>query len=129
MPNTPSPQNASVLWQTAMKEQIDEKGLSALVPFLADIRDAQLQTVERLDRMESNEAARDIKMDEVFNAFPGKDADAHRRFHEAIIENTLEKKRLRAAIMEKTISGLVWSIIVGVAICIWDYLLHKFSGK
>lgn len=45
-------------------------------------------------------------------AFAGNDLDGHRRYHEAVIERTAELRRLRVAIQEKTISGLVWVVIL-----------------
>lgn len=56
-------------------------------------------------------------------AFPGDDAMSHRRYHELLIEEIDAKKKLRQAIMEKTISGLIWSAIVGLSILMWRGLL------
>jgi hypothetical protein len=42
-------------------------------------------------------------------AFPGSDTDGHRRYHEIQIEKVAEMRRLRVAIQEKTISGLIWA--------------------
>lgn len=55
-------------------------------------------------------------------AFPAGDHVGHCRYHQLMIENIEAKKRLTQAVMEKTISGLVWSVIVGVAIACWAYL-------
>lgn len=56
------------------------------------------------------------QIDEIKGAFPAGDADGHRRYHELIIENTEAKKRLRAAIIEKTIPGLLWAALVWIGI-------------
>lgn len=55
-------------------------------------------------------------------AFPGGDYEGHRRYHDLIIEHTVEVKRLRRVIFEKTISGLVWALLVVVGIAMFRYL-------
>ena len=61
---------------------------------------------------------------ELFKAFPHSDIEGHRRYHETQIEILEEKRRLRSAIQEKTISGLIWSAIVGISIIVWNYAVH-----
>lgn len=60
-------------------------------------------------------------------AFPGDDAMSHRRYHELIIKQIEAKERLSQTIIEKTISGLVWSAIVAVGILLWRGLLSFFA--
>lgn len=55
-------------------------------------------------------------------AFPGGDHMGHCRYHELMIEGIEEKRKLRQAVQEKTISGLVWAAMVGLAYAIWQYL-------
>ena len=45
-------------------------------------------------------------------AFPGGDIEGHRRAHETMIELLEERRKLRIAIQEKTISGLIWAALV-----------------
>jgi predicted phage tail protein len=61
-------------------------------------------------------------------AFPGGDMDGHCRYHEMIREEFEERRKLRRAIQEKTISGLVWSAIVGAAVIAWTYLKAAIRG-
>lgn len=63
------------------------------------------------------------------SAFPGGDLDGHRRFHEAYIERTAELRRLRMAILEKTLSALVWGLIVGLCVCVATGIKTFLSGK
>ncbi|HEX5130243.1 MAG TPA: hypothetical protein VFV90_10880 [Usitatibacter sp.] len=56
-------------------------------------------------------------------AFPGGDHVGHCRYHELMIEDIAARKRLRQAVVEKTIGGLVWAMIVGFAIMSWDWLV------
>lgn len=54
------------------------------------------------------------------SAFPAGDIEGHRRYHEVMIETLAERRRLRIAIQEKTISALVWIVIVWTASAIWS---------
>ncbi len=54
-------------------------------------------------------------------AFPGGDHVGHCRYHDIMIEQVEERRRLRQAIQEKTISGLVWAAIVGIGYSVWEY--------
>ena len=63
------------------------------------------------------------KMDAMVMAFPHGDFEGHRRYHETMIEMLAERRRLRQAIQEKTISGLIWAALVGLGIAVWHELL------
>lgn len=60
-------------------------------------------------------------------AFPADDIDGHRVYHEAIIERNRELRRLRVAIQEKTISGLVWIAIVWLGTRAWGALAPRIG--
>jgi len=62
-------------------------------------------------------------------AFPGGDHVGHCRYHELMIEDLAEKRRLREAVQQKTISGLVWAGVVGLAYAVWQYLKTTFRGE
>ena len=63
------------------------------------------------------------KIDSIFGAFPHGDFEGHRRYHETMIEMLIERRRLRQAIQEKTISGLIWAALVGVGIAVWHQII------
>jgi len=52
-------------------------------------------------------------------AFPGGDTEGHRRGHETMIELLEERRKLRIAVQEKTISGLIWAGLVAGATAIY----------
>lgn len=87
----------------------------------------QKEIVKRLDTMDAHNAERDEKMAQVINAFPSGDIDGHRAYHETMIEMLQEKRRLRMAIVEKTISGLLWAAIVVVLSALWLYIKEKLK--
>ena len=55
-------------------------------------------------------------------AFPGGDWAGHCRYHEIQIELLLERRTLRAAVTEKTISGLIWAALVATGLAVWQYI-------
>ena len=71
----------------------------------------------------------DVKMlyETVTRAFPSGDIDGHRRYHEVMISDIESRKKLTQAIIEKTISGLIWSLVVGLGISIWHELLRALG--
>jgi hypothetical protein len=60
----------------------------------------------------------------ISNAFCDNDFDGHKRYHQTMIDILNEKRRLRIAIQEKTISGLIWAVIVIVIMALWHELLN-----
>lgn len=87
----------------------------AVVHVLHQIDEHAAQTNERLGSM-------DTKLDKLVEAFPDGDYEGHRRYHKTMIDILNEKRRLRIAIQEKTISGLVWAGIVFLGFSVWSKL-------
>ena len=74
--------------------------------------------------MESNNLAARMKkaeadIIELKAAFPNGDVAGHCRYHEVMIQKLEETRRLRVAIQEKTISGLIWAAILAGGTAIW----------
>lgn len=78
-------------------------------------------TDERLDALERWREETDRKW---LEAFPGGDAAGHRRFHEMMIEVATDRRKLIAAIKEKTIAGLVWGAMLALGLACWHYFLE-----
>lgn len=55
-------------------------------------------------------------------AFPHDDFAGHCRYHEIQIQMLLDRRKLIAAVQEKTISALVWSVIVAAALALWAWI-------
>lgn len=100
-----------------------------VINLLQTIEQNQRQTLQRVEKLEtrleqhsetskSNHAA-------VLAAFPANDPDGHRRFHETQILMLEEKRQLRKAIQEKTISGLIWAGIVSTITAVYQQYFHK----
>lgn len=81
--------------------------------------DERFENLERrMDEVEHNFAA----------AFPNGDHVGHCRYHSIMIEQIEERRRLRIAVQEKTISGLVWAAIVGIGLAAWAYVKAQVKG-
>lgn len=64
-----------------------------------------------------------LEMERKFGeAFPAADYIGHCRYHQIMIEQLEERRRLRRAVVEKTIAGLVWGALIGLGIAVWQYL-------
>jgi len=68
---------------------------------------------DRVDTLEQ-------RVDTLFRAFPSGDVEGHRRAHDLMIEQLNERRRLRQAIQEKTISGLIWASVLGLGTMVWQ---------
>ena len=70
-----------------------------------------------------------LKIDGLAKAFPDGDIDAHRQYHLIAMETLAEKKKLRLAIQEKTLSGLIWAGLVAVGLAVFheiqSVIVHK----
>lgn len=55
-------------------------------------------------------------------AFPHGDYAGHCRYHEIQIEILLARRKLIAAVTEKTIGGIVFAIVVAVALALWQWV-------
>lgn len=73
-----------------------------------------------------HELSQDVKVlsDTVKKAFPAGDIEGHRRYHEVMISDLESRKKLTQAILEKTLSGLVWAAVVGIGMLVW----HELTG-
>lgn len=80
------------------------------------------------ERLESAERRLDDLERKFLEAFPNGDFTGHCRYHEIQIEILLAKRKLIAAVQEKTISGLVWAFMVGLGIAVWQWFKGQIRG-
>ena len=86
------------------------------INLLIKIRSTQLAHEEQLEGMDQRIA--DAIENHATMAFPGADPESHRRAHEIMMEQLEEKRKLRKAIQEKTLSGLVWAFMIWLGLAI-----------
>lgn len=80
------------------------------------------QRIERLENL-TEEMDRNLKA-----AFPNGDFSGHRAYHEMMIEEGRDRRALIKAVKEKTIAGLVWSLLFVVGLACWQYLVKMVRG-
>lgn len=56
-------------------------------------------------------------------AFPAGDHIGHYRYHALMIEQIEERRRLRRAVLEKSIAGLAWAVMLFIGLAVWNYVL------
>jgi hypothetical protein len=103
-----------------LKDVIKQQG-----EIMADFQKAQTQhnhvINEKIDGLHRQDTEIVKKLDGLItSAFPNSDIEGHRRYHETMIELLIEKRRLRLAIQEKTVAGLLWAVMVWVGILLFQ---------
>lgn len=87
----------------------------------------------RLAEHAADEARRiDGKFDELkillASAFPGGDPLEHKRYHDEVIAWMRERRDLWISIREKTLTGVLWALLVGLGAAIWQAIRTKVVG-
>jgi hypothetical protein len=97
--------------------RFEEKSIRnvAVIAALRQIDTHQQEVTRRLESMEQ-------KIDGITKAFPQGNFESHRHYHETMQEMIAERRRLRVAIQEKTISGLIWAGLVAIGIAVFHEL-------
>jgi len=66
------------------------------------------------------------KTDEVLKGFPAGDPDGHRRYHEEVMQQMAERRRLRQELLTHLLKAASWPALVGVFIVLWKYAKSQF---
>lgn len=85
------------------------------------LEDRRKEDIEYLVRLESKVE----KLEEILGTVVKKMSDEHDLHHDYIkrvLEREDRKAKLHQAIIEKTLSSLVWSTLVGIALLVWNSL-------
>lgn len=89
-------------------------GEDANCPFSQEIISKLKSTQDEVSKMRS--------------AFPDGDPAGHCAYHLIIIEREKQRIKLRQAIIEKTLSGLIWMAIVFLGASVWKYFVSAVTG-
>ncbi|MEQ1771785.1 MAG: hypothetical protein ABL879_18325 [Devosia sp.] len=107
--------------QTSALSEQDSERIAQNSGLLHTILKKQDETLTRVSALEDQVTA-------INTGFPAGDPESHRRYHETIIEDLAERRKLRQAIQEKTISGLVWAFLLGCGTAIWNEIVKRLAG-
>ena len=93
----------------------------------ARCRDDQMQLV--IDDIHSLQMSIDIHLDnekriieELQGAFPDGDTRGHREAHNAWIAREARRAKYQQAIIEKTLAGFLWLMLVAAGTAIWQFI-------
>lgn len=99
-------------------------GGDMLVEALKEIKQEQEKILQRCEEISNTHKLHEADIVTLKSAFPSMDVDGHRRYHQTLIEMLEEKRKLRQAVQEKTMSGLVWLAIVGAGSAIYHEIIR-----
>lgn len=88
---------------------------------------------ERLERRSAETREYfDNRFDEVTklikSGYPGGDLEGHRLAHEVFIREAERRAKFRDAVIEKTLTALVWFALSGVALAVWNEFKKKVGS-
>jgi len=101
----------NILWQ----EELAKAGGSDLVKVLEEI-------LGRLDVFDKKQDKMEMTLEGLRKAFPDGDMEGHRRYHQEMIEVLQERKKFYREITKKTIIGLLWFLLVWLAMATYHEL-------
>ena len=61
-------------------------------------------------------------MDRMEKAFPDGDVEGHSRYHQMIMQEYLERRRIKQAVIEQVVKGSVWATLLFLAGAVWTYM-------
>ena len=53
---------------------------------------------------------------------PNQDYEGHSMYHQMLIDKERRRAKLVDSIVEKTLSGLIWSAVLAVGLAVWSYI-------
>src|SRR3990167_5432408 len=71
------------------------------------------------EELKDHIARKEEKLDKLVKAFPADDPRGHREYHDALIASAQQRVKIRQAIIEKSLAGIIWVGLVWIAIAIW----------
>ena len=75
-----------------------------------------LKHVSRLE-----ERVEDLE-DSMKRIVPNQDYDGHSIYHSLLIEKERRRAALMDSIIEKSLSGIIWAVVVAMSFAVWNYI-------
>lgn len=72
--------------------------------------------------IEDHMKGEDQLLQEFKNAFPDGNPHDHRSYHESVMKEFERRAKFRDAVIEKSLAGLVWALLVGMSTAVWAYI-------
>lgn len=106
------------LWQ----QEVLKLGGDPLLEIISNLQEGQREIAATLAKIDKRQDLVEREVVAFRKAFPDGDIEGHRHYHDTMIEILNERRRLRIAIQEKTISGLIWSGVIILVSALWHYV-------
>lgn len=113
----------SLLWQ----KEVEKIGGKALVEAINELHVTQREILKQLGDMHKRQTTSEIRTDGLYKAFPAGDIDGHARYHDSLIKANEERRQLYKAIIEKTLTGLIWLLVIYIGSVVVRETGHFFS--
>ncbi len=78
--------------------------------------------------VDSNINHEQLVLDKFMGAFPAGDARAHKEAHMAWMAREQKSSERWEAIISKSLAGLVWLVLTGLALSVWSYIKDGING-
>jgi hypothetical protein len=65
---------------------------------------------------------------QILKGFPEGDPDGHRRYHEEVIQQMSERRKLRQEILTHLLKASSWPALAGVCYVLWKYFKSQVTG-
>jgi len=79
---------------------------------------------ERAENLTQRVDSLEDRVTVVEKGFPDGDVDGHARYHKMVMEEFLERRRIRQAIVEQVVKGSVWALLIAGVTASWHYFKH-----
>jgi hypothetical protein len=99
------------LWQDKARIVVGDE----MIEVVENLCVLNTRTTERLEEIEKRHKTIDEHIVRLHTAFPDNDVEGHRRYHEAINKKLASDEAFRRAIIEKSLTGLVWAALIFLA--------------
>jgi hypothetical protein len=81
----------------------------------------QNEVLQELAALREELAENTRKTDLILKGFPQGDPDGHRRYHEEVMQQMAERRKLRQELLTHLLKASSWPALVGVCYVLWRY--------
>lgn len=87
-----------------------------------------LNLAKSIELMRGELAENTRKIDQVLKGFPSGDTDGHRRFHEEVIQQMADRRRIRQELLSHLLKASTWAALTSVVYALWKHFRNQFMG-
>jgi hypothetical protein len=88
----------------------------------------QTKVLEELAALRTELAENTRKTDLILKGFPDGDPDGHRRYHEEVIQQMADRRKLRQELLTHLLKASSWPALFGVCYVLWKYFKTQINS-